>query len=257
MKPRIPTSTDALAGWTVVCLRERRQQPAAARLIRACGARPLALPGLKLTALPAQAELDAALSTRIEVAVFTSPAAVEFAHRLRADLAAQIALAAAVGAGTAQALRQAGFTAVIQPGAASEQTSEGLLGCAELATGHGRQLLLISAPGGRGLVAPELSARGFAVQRIDVYRRGPARLDARHRRALDAATLPFGLLLSSAEALDNVLAQLPTASVAQLRQAQVAASSARLLAHAQARGFADVRRAAGPSTAALLAALSA
>ena len=255
MKPRIPTSTDALAGWTVVCLRERRQQPAAARLIRARGARPLAMPGLKLTALPAQAALDSALSTPIEVAVFTSPAAVEFAHRLRPDLAARITLAAAVGAGTAQALRQRGFSAVIQPGHA-EQTSEGLLGCAELATGLGRPLLLISAPGGRGLLGPELSARGFAVQRVDVYQRGPARLDARHRRALYAATRPLGLLLSSAEALDNVLAQLPAASVACLRQARVAASSARLLAHAQSLGFADARLAAGPSLAALLAALS-
>ena len=256
MKPRIPTSTDALSGWTVVCLRERRQQPAAARLIRARGARPLALPGLKLSALPAQAALDAALKTRAGLAVFTSPAAVAFARRLRADLAARITLAAAVGAGTAQALRQAGFSAVIQPGATAEQTSEGLLGCTELATGHGRQLLLISAPGGRGLLAPELSARGFAVRRIDVYQRGPARLDARHRRALDAATRPLGLLLSSAEALDNVLAQLPAASVACLRQARVAASSARLLAHAQSLGFADARLAAGPSLAALLAALS-
>lgn len=247
---------DALNDWTVVCLRERRQQPAVARLIRAWGARPLALPGLKLTALPAQAALDAALRTPADIAVFTSPAAVAFAHRLRPDLAARITLAAAVGAGTALALRQAGFVVVIQPGAAAEQTSEGLLGCAELATGHGRRLLLISAPGGRGLLEPELSARGFAVQRIDVYQRGPARLDARHQRALDAAALPLGLLLSSAEALDNVLTQLPATSVAHLRQARVAASSERLLAHAQAMGFAEVRRAAGPSIAALLAALS-
>jgi uroporphyrinogen-III synthase len=89
-----------------------------------------------------------------------------------------------------------------------------------------------------------------------VYRRGPARLDARHARALLSTSEPLGLLLSSAEALDNVLTQLPAEAVARLKRARVAASSERLVAHARQRGFTDLQLAAGPQPQALVAALA-
>lgn len=262
MRTRIPTSTDStvisppLAGWTVISLRERSQQGAAKRAIEAAGARALALPGLRLELLDASAALERALAKRPAIALCISPAAVRFLLQLDARIATRVRIGAGVGAGTAAALRRAGFAEVLAPLDQGPQISEGLLAHPRLAQGAGETVLLVAAPGGRGVLAPELRARGFAVEEVQVYRRGPARLDARHTRAVLTASAPLGLLLSSAEALDNVLAQLPAEAVATLKRARVAASSERLIEHARSRGFGDAVLAAGPQPQALVAALA-
>ncbi len=263
MRTRIPTSTDSsvisppLAGWTVISLRERSQQGAAKRAIEAAGAKPLALPGLRLEPLDASTALDQALAKRPTIALCISPAAVRFLLKLDARIAARVRIGAGVGAGTAAALHRAGFAEVLAPIEQGPQISEGLLAHPRLAQGAGETVLLVAAPGGRGVLAPELRARGFNVEEVQVYRRGPARLDARHARAVQTASAPLGLLLSSAEALDNVLAQLPAEAVEKLRRARVAASSERLAAHARSRGFSDTVLAAGPQPQALVATLAA
>lgn len=261
MRRRIPTSTDAasksatLADWCVISLRERGQQAAAARAIRAAGAQPLALPGLKLSPLDAGASLRSALAQSPAIALCVSPNALRFALRLCPELPRRVACGAGVGAATARALQRAGFKRVLQPASAAAQTSEGLLDNPELAEGAGRGLLLIAAPGGRSVLEQTLRARGFKVRRVEVYSRGPARLDARHFRALEHAPSPLALLLSSAEALDHVLAALPAELLPKLQSARVAASSPRLIEHARERGFADLRLARGPAPAELLRAL--
>lgn len=263
MRARIPTSTDSsvislpLAGWTVISLRERSQQGAAKRAIEAAGARALALPGLRLEPLDARTALEQALAKRPTIALCISPAAVRFLLKLDARIATRVRIGAGVGAGTAAALRRAGFAEVLAPIDQGPQISEGLLAHPRLARGEGETVLLVAAPGGRGVLAPELRARGFNVEEVQVYRRGPARLGLRHARALMAAREPLGLLLSSAEALDHVLAQLPAEAVAKLRRARVAASSERLVEHARSRGFGDAVLAAGPQPQALVAALAA
>lgn len=261
MRTRIPTSTDLavisppLAGWTVISLCERSQQAAARHAIEVAGARALALPGLRLQPLDAGAALQQALAQRPGIALCISPAAVRFLLRLAPAIAKHVPIGAGVGAGTAAALRRAGFAEVIAPLDVGAQISEGLLAHPRLQRGEGRSVLLVTAPGGRGVLGPELSARGFRVEEVLVYRRSPARLDARHARALLSTREPLGLLLSSAEALDNVLTQLPAEAVARLKRARVAASSERLVAHARQRGFTDLQLAAGPQPQALVAAL--
>ncbi len=240
----------------MISLRERSQQGAAKRAIEAAGAEALALPGLRLEPVQAGAALEQALAKRPTIALCISPAAVRFLLKLAPRIATRVAIGAGVGAGTAAALRRAGFAEVLAPIEQSPQISEGLLAHPRLAQGAGETVLLVAAPGGRGVLAPELRARGFTVEEVQVYRRGPARLDARHTRSVLAASAPLGLLLSSAEALDNVLALLPAEAIAKLKQARVAASSERLLAHAQSHGFSDAVLAAGPQPQALVAALA-
>ncbi|MFN7781634.1 MAG: uroporphyrinogen-III synthase [Lysobacterales bacterium] len=244
-------------GWTVISLRERSQQGAAKRAIEAAGARALALPGLRLEPLQAGAALEQALARRPTIALCISPAAVRFLLQLDPRIATRVAIGAGVGAGTAVALRRAGFAEVLAPIEQGPQISESLLAHPRLAQGAGETVLLVAAPGGRGVLAPELRARGFAVEEVQVYRRGPARLDARHARAVLTASAPLGLLLSSAEALDNVLVQLSAEAVATLKRARVAASSERLIEHARLRGFADTVLAEGPQPQALVSALAA
>lgn len=262
MRTRIPTSTDPtvtsppLPGWAVISLRERSQQAAARRAIEAAGARAVALPGLRLHALDAGPALQAALAGKPGIALCISPAAVRFLARLDPAIARRVPIGAGVGSGTARALRHAGFADVIAPAGDTQQISETLLAHPRLQQGAGRSVLLAGAPGGRNVLGPALRARGFSVAEVHLYRRAPARLDARHVRALLDAPAPLGLLLSSAEALDNVLAQLPPQAVDRLRRARVAASSERLCRHAHGRGFGDVRLAAGPAPEALVNALA-
>lgn len=262
MRTRIPTSTDLtvtsppLSGWTVISLRERSRQAAARRAIEAAGAHALALPGLRLHALDAGPALQAALANRPGIALCISPAAVRFLTRLEPGIAQRASVGAGVGAGTARALRRAGFIDVLAPTACTQQVSETLLAHPRLQQGDGQTLLIVGAPGGRQVLAPALRERGFSVEEVHLYRRGPARLDARHARALLGADDPLGLLLSSAEALDNVLTQLPPAAAARLRTSRVAASSERLRQHAHRCGFSDVHLAAGPQPQALVDALA-
>lgn len=257
MTSSIPTSTaDApLRGWTVISLRESSQQARARRAIEAAGARALALPGLRLVPLARVDELAAALQPKPWLLLFISPAAVRLARRLLPDLERRADAAAGVGAGSALALRAAGFSDILQPAPGAPQASEGLLALPPLQSGEGRRVLVLGAPGGRGLLAPALRARDFRVDELHLYRRVPARLDLRHRRALLASPAPLGLLLSSGEALDNVLSQLDAAARAKLLQATVAASSPRLAELARQRGFGQVRAAAGPDPGALVQAL--
>lgn len=239
----------------MISLRERSQQARARRAIEAAGARALALPGLRLRAVASRDELEAALQPEPWLLLFISPAAVRFARALMPELGSRGSAAAGVGAGTARALRAAGFAEVLQPAAGAMQASEGLLAHPGLQGGQGRRVLLLGAPGGRGVLAPTLRQHGFEVGELHLYRREPARLDARHHRALLGCAPPLGLLLSSGEALDNVLGQLPAASCARLLQATVAASSPRLAELARQRGFGQVRAAAGPDPGALVQAL--
>ncbi|HVJ38659.1 MAG TPA: uroporphyrinogen-III synthase, partial [Stenotrophomonas sp.] len=114
--------------------------------------------------------LAAALAAPVRV--FTSPMAVRSAAAL-ATLAdgAQRRPWLAVGEGTAGALRRAGVRSVQTP---SRMDSEGLLGLPVLAAAE--HVGLVTAPGGRGLLAAALAERGVAVTRADVYQRVPQRL---------------------------------------------------------------------------------
>ncbi|HZH43515.1 MAG TPA: uroporphyrinogen-III synthase, partial [Lysobacter sp.] len=185
--------------------------------------------------------LDAALDC--ERVLFTSPAAVRAAARLRPLRARAEQAWCAVGTGTAAALRRAGIARVQVP---ERMDSEGLLALPALSDVHGCTVGLVTAPGGRNLLAPALRAAGAEVQRADVYRREPVAPSARALARLDALDAPAVLAVSSGEALRTLLAALPAARADRLRALPVAVASARLEALASALGFAEVRRARGP-----------
>lgn len=156
----------------------------------------------------------------------------------------------AVGAATAAALGEFGIAPVISP---SRMDSEGLLALPQLQQFDGSRIGLLTAPGGRGVLAPALQARGAQVLRADIYTRRPASLSRTEVARLIALDAPAVLALSSGEALQRVLAQLPAAAIERLRGVRVSAASERLAQLARESGFADVTVAAGPGAAQLLA----
>ncbi len=243
-----------LAGWSVICLRPASQQAAARAATRQRGGRHVALPGIALAVMPDQKAARAALDQALAcpVLVFTSPAAVAFAAHLRPLRDTTRAKIFTVGAGTTRALARHGLQATMPPPDAMH--SDGLLA---LDAWHkaGGAVGLVTAPGGRGMIAAALAAQGRTVRRADVYQRQAPRLDRRHFKALDAADSPRALLVSSGEALQGVLAALPEEQRAIILDSLAVASSPRLAELARDRGFSGVITASAPTNRAMLDAL--
>lgn len=242
-----------------------RQAVQAARAERAAGVEPPPLPArLTLRALSLQRlvardagdALRAALAAPIRV--YTSPAAVRFAALSAVNGAIDGALARpgidiAVGSGTAKALQRCGVDAPRRP---ERMDSEGVLALPELQRIDGRDVGLITAPGGRGLLVPALRERGAVLRIAEVYAR--ATLGGNARRLAGFIADEDGVLLtSSAEALGLLVARLSAVGSAKgdrVRGRAVVVSSERLAAIAADAGFLHVIRADGPTPAALIAA---
>lgn len=239
-----------LTGWTVICLRPSMQQAVAHRTIRAAGAAPLSLPGLRLVALPADSTLEPALAC--PTVVFTSPAAVAFAARGRPLVLGPEARAVAVGEGTARALARRHIRAIVPPDDAMH--SDGVLRLSHWQGARG-PVGLVTAPGGRGIIAAGLAARGFQLRRAEVYQRLPPRLDRRHHAAVLHSPAPRATLISSGEALAAVMVRLPASAAAVLRESVAVCSSPRLAKLANDHHFRTVLTASAPTTRALLAEL--
>jgi uroporphyrinogen-III synthase len=241
-----------LSGCYVISLRPVGGHGTVRRAAAALGARTLALSPWRIVHLgddDARSALRRALaSSRV---VFTSPAAVAAAAALE-PLRPQAGQPwVAVGAGTAQALRRAGAGTVDAP---ARMDSEGLLALPVLRDVRGLDIGLVTAPGGRGVIAATLASRGARVLRANVYERVEIAPSPRAVAALRALDAPAWVLVSSGEALDHVVATLPADALACLRGAGVVAASERLAGLARDHGLQVVAVAASARPAAMLAA---
>lgn len=236
--------------WYVISLRPRGEHAALRREAAKRGGGLIALSPWRLQLRDddvARAALSEALAaSRV---VFTSPAAVRAAQALQSLQVRPTQVVCAVGAGTAAALRRAGIDEVQSP---ARMDSEGLLALPSLQEVRGRGVGLVTAPGGRGEIAPALAARGARVLRADVYAREPVPLSARALQQLRELDAPLVLALSSGEALQRVLAALPSDLVDRMKQARVVAASERLRHLARELGFTDIEVASGPRPADLI-----
>jgi len=243
--PAMNTETK-VARWTLISLRPRGQHAPLRRAAKGTGATLIALSPWALQARrDATTCVDLAAALAAERVVFSSPAAVHAAARLAALDAPHVGQWLAVGAGTAAALARHGARDVLAPG---RMDSEGLLALPALADLRGLRAGLVTAPGGRGVIADTLQQRGAQLLRANVYARHPLPLAARTLQRLRRSAL------SSGEALSLLLEQLPADLQVRLRSASVAAASERLATQARAAGFLNVTLAAGPLPAQLVSA---
>ena len=229
------SSRQPLAGCYVISLRPVGAHASLRRAAAAQGARVLALSPWRIeTQDDAESRRGLRAALGADIVIATSPAAVRAASALQALRRKRGQTWCAVGAGTAAALRRAGIGEVLSPG---RMDSDGLLALAELRSVRGRDIGLLTAPGGRGAIAPELQRRGARVLRADVYRRvevAPAPAVLARLRRLRAR--PW-LAASSGEALQGTLARLPAELAETLRAADVAVASERLGQLARTLGF--------------------
>ncbi|MEQ1511775.1 MAG: uroporphyrinogen-III synthase [Lysobacteraceae bacterium] len=236
----------------VVSLRPANDHAAMRRAAALHGWGVIALSPWKI-AVRADAATRAALCTALaaDIVIATSPAAVRAARVLAGLRARRGQVFCAVGSATAAALRRAGVAEVLSP---ARMDSEGLLALPALHALRGRTVGVLTAPGGRDLIAPTLRERGALVLRADVYAREPIVLSSASLARLRAFDGPLLLPVSSGEALQRVFDHAPSDLAARLRGARVLAASARLAALARTLGCDDVRIATGPRPAQLLAA---
>lgn len=247
--PTHPRHPQQLQGWTVLSLRPRGQHAGLRAVASRYGARLLALSPFAIEPLvdpEHRKTLKQGLAA--DIVIWTSPNAVRAAAALQPLKARRGQAWLAVGSGTRRALLRAGIDAL----APSRMDSEGLLAMPELQGIRYRSVGLVTAPGGRGLLAPTLSKRGAQVVRADVYARQPIAFTPRATTALNAALgspQRVLLVLSSQEALQRLLAARTASALAAIA---VVAASRRLADVARQSGFQRIAVASSASPAALM-----
>lgn len=229
-------ATDALlAGYRIAVTRPAGQATALIGRIRAAGGEALALPLLDIA--PPTVGMDAETlrdrMTRAQTIIFISPNAVRMTLRILPAAAwPTTPRLAAIGNGTARALRAAGFNDVLAP--CDGASSEALLALPELANVHGQTILIVRGEGGRDLLASTLQARGARVEHAVIYRRQPLPPDIATLRGAGAAIF----MVTSSEALRVLLtaARAPE-DMAWLRTQRYVFGHPRIAALGQAHGL--------------------
>lgn len=245
-----------LGGARVLVTRPAHQAESLCRRIAEAGGVPVRLPAIEILppADPAALTDTLARLEHYDLAVFVSPNAVRgaLAHR-SGPLPAGLRLAA-VGAGTRRALADAGYPEVLAP--AAQFDSEGLLALPALQVLRGWRVLILRGSDGRELIAETLRARGAEVHYAECYRRQrPLRPDRDALARLAAGEIDV-TLVTSAEALANLVALAGDAARPALLATALVVVSERQVPVARALGFrGTITVAARADDDALLAAL--
>ncbi|MBI2313616.1 MAG: uroporphyrinogen-III synthase [Betaproteobacteria bacterium] len=196
----------ALAGRTIVVTRPAHQATELADLIRAAGGNAIVFPVLEILDAEDLKPLMSVIDRLddFDFAVFISPNAVNKAMNLiqaRRRLPEKLRVAA-IGKGSARALREFGISEVIAPG--KRMDSEALLELPELEDVAGKRVVIFRGDGGRELLGDTLMARGATLEYAECYRRARPALDpaplmrAWARNEIDAITV------TSSEGLRNL-----------------------------------------------------
>ena len=247
-----PRPPQPLLDWTVLSLRPRGQHGSLRAAANRRGACVLALSPFAIEPLADPHHRRAlAQALAADILVWTSPNAVRSAASLQRLAARRGQAWLAVGSGTRRALLRAGIDAQ----APSRMDSEGLLAMPALRDVRGLGVGLVTAPGGRGLLAASLAKRGAHILRADVYTRRQIPFSGRSLAALDAALATPGrvlLALSSQEALQQLLVARPIQVHRALDKIAVVAASQRLADAGREAGFRRITVATSATPGALL-----
>lgn len=230
MTPALP-----LAGLRIAVTRPRDQAESLAHAIAAAGGQAVLFPLLEI-APPGDAgplhDVAARLGS-IQLAIFISPTAVQYGLPvlLGAGPLPGGLRVAAVGQGSAAALRKAGVTRVLAP--TNQFDSEHLLALPELQDVRDWHIAIFRGENGRELLGDTLKDRGAQVEYVPCYRRVRPTQDA---GALLAA-LPDALTVTSSEALGYLWEMADEAVRVRLAAVPLFAPHERIAAAARALGW--------------------
>ena len=157
----------------------------------------------------------------------------------------------AVGPGTAAVLEKHGLSVHFP---SERMSSEALLALPELRAIAGKKALIVRGAGGREIIAEGLRARGAAVDYAEIYTRALPQYAPAYLKQLLQTAAPDAVIISSAEALDNLQSLFANAASDWVRLPLVV-SSPRLAEHAKASGFQSISVIEGASDAAIISGL--
>lgn len=204
------TAGAELGHRAIMVTRPAHQAGALAQLIREHGGEPILFPTIEIRVAPDPQPLERAVANRalFDLAIFASANAVTMAwpRLVAAGGFTPRTRLAAVGEGTAAALRNGGATEVITPAHGAD--SEALLATPALRDVAGCRVALFSGVGGRELLATELAARGAKVDVVPCYERARPDTPTAPVRARIAAGTLAAITATSSEGVRNLHAML-------------------------------------------------
>lgn len=224
-----------LANLNIVVTRPRDQAAGLAKRIEALGGAPLMFPLLEINPAPDPSALHdfAQQVGRYQLLIFISPNAVHYGMQALRSVPDGVRVAA-VGQGSARALRALGLATVLAP--RDRFDSEALLALPALQQVSGWRIAILRGDGGRELLGDTLKARGAEVEYVTCYQRSKAKLDV---AALRAAK-PDAITLTSSEALAHFDAALGGAAPALKTTVPLFVPHPRIATTARALGWQQV-----------------
>lgn len=212
------SANSGLAGRGIVITRPAGQAAQLAALIEALGGRAILFPVMEIRDVVDRGALDAIIDRldTFDLAIFISPNAAEKgweAVRVRRTFPRALKIAA-IGSGSARALRKAGAGPVIAPQEGAD--SESLLKLPELMVLAGKRIVIFRGAGGRELLRETLIERGASVEYAECYLRQRPQADTETlTRAWDAGDVD-GVVVTSSAGLRNLHDMLGIAGYARL-----------------------------------------
>lgn len=234
----------SLAGKGILVTRPREQAAPLLERLQAAGARALLFPSIEIAPPNDPARLHEVIDRLAEFdwAIFISPSAVDMAWSVIESRLGHWPAAvriAAVGPGTARALRRQGIEQVRLPEQGAD--SEALLALPEFQQPIDRRVVIFRGEGGREHLAETLRRRGARVEYAECYRRrqpaaDPSEILAAWRRGEVAA-----VSVTSGEGVRNLLALLGEAGRECLCATPMFVPHARIAEAARALGVRQVQ----------------
>ena len=248
----MPDEPATLNGLRVLVTRPEHQAEKLCRMIEQRGGRTVRLPLLSIEPVPPSPRIQRVLNDAHDwdCWIFTSANAVRCAREL--DRGPWPVRLAAIGPATLATLEAEGLQALAPVAAAS---SEALLALPEFSEVSEQNILIVTGAGGLEVLAPALRARGANVAMAEVYRRVALPYD--DARVLAALRGADAVVITSGEALDQLMKLTPAASQPGLLRKHLLVPSARVVEHASQLGFSHVVAVEQMSDAGMLLALEA
>ena len=229
-----------LSNLRVMVTRPAQQAGPLMEQLQAAGASPWSFPLLEITPCTST-QLDRLITQldQYDLAIFISPNAVRYgieAVTQRRHAWPDTLHLATIGKGSAQELEtRLGRTADIVPSSGND--SEALLKHSALQNINDKHILIFRGQHGRELLADTLRARGAQVDYAEVYERHRPKVDtAPLNTALESGTID-AILISSNEALDNLLSMVDPVNQGTLYQIPLVVIHPRQAERAQQLGF--------------------
>jgi uroporphyrinogen III methyltransferase/synthase len=202
-----------LFGRRVVVTRAKHQAGTLAALLRGQGAEVIEMPVIEAESIPAsdrrvEAPFQSLRAGNFDLVCFTSPNGVAAFFELVADEGLDARLlagtkVAAIGPGTARALRPRGIEPDLVPGRA---VAEGLLERLESEDLDGQRILIPRAETAREVLPEGLAARGAQVTIMPLYRTVPVTPE---QTVIEQAAAADAITFTSASTVSNLLAAVP------------------------------------------------